>query len=168
MPEDFANAEYEYEPAVEELRSNVALILERGDGNIFVGERVDRNDAWQFPQGGVDAGESLADALCREVKEEIGLTPQTYEIIERRGGYRYTFPAGHGRGDHYKGQQQTYFRCRFLGNDGDVDVNTSHPEFSRYQWIAPQDFNINWLPEFKRRVYIRVLADFYGVSISSS
>jgi len=110
----------------------------------------------------------LTDALCREVKEEIGLAPQTYEIIEQRGGYRYMFPGGHGRRDHYKGQQQTYFRCRFLGNEGDVDIKTAKPEFSRYQWIAPEDFNINWLPEFKREVYIRVLTDFYGVCISSS
>lgn len=168
MSEDFANAEYEYTPHAGGLRSNVALILERDDGNIFLGERVDRHEAWQFPQGGVDAGESLTDALHREVKEEIGLDPETYLIIERRGGYRYLFPDGHGRGDHYKGQQQTYFRCRFLGNEEDFNLKRAKPEFSRYQWIAPQDFNINWLPEFKREVYIRVLAHFYGVSISSS
>jgi len=167
MAVDYTGAEHQYGPVTEGFRNNVALLLERSDGKIFLGERVDRHAAWQFPQGGVDAGESLGTALHREVKEEIGLAAETYEIIERRGGYRYLFPEGHRKGDDYKGQEQTYFRCLFTGNEGDIDLNTGKPEFSRYQWIAPADFNIDWLPEFKRRVYTSVLADFYGVDLVS-
>jgi putative (di)nucleoside polyphosphate hydrolase len=168
MPGDSSSNENENEAVAEGFRRNVALILEREDGNIFLGERIDRHDAWQFPQGGVDDGENYAGALCREVEEEIGILPQAYEIIERRGGYRYMFPKWHRRNGPYKGQEQTYFRCRFLGNDGDIDLNTAKPEFSSYQWIAPEDFNINWLPDFKREVYLRVLSDFFGVSLKSS
>ncbi|MCV6606853.1 MAG: RNA pyrophosphohydrolase, partial [Campylobacterales bacterium] len=39
---------------------------------VFLGERSDIEGAWQFPQGGVDQGESYKEALFRELKEEIG------------------------------------------------------------------------------------------------
>ena len=73
MAVDYSGAEHQCDSVTEGFRNNVALLLERRDGKIFLGERVDRHEAWQFPQGGVDAGESLETALHREVKEEIGL-----------------------------------------------------------------------------------------------
>jgi len=144
-------------------RPNVAVLLERDDGKIFVGERVGRPGAWQFPQGGVDAGESPLQALNREVKEEIGVGRKLYEVLESRGGYRYRFPDGHSRWKKFCGQEQTYFRCRFLGSDADIDVGRDQPEFSDFRWIKPKKFDLGWLPKFKRAVYREVLADFYGV-----
>ena len=51
-----------------EYRPNVAAIMQRTDGKILVAERADVQDAWQFPQGGVDPGEDLLAALYREVE----------------------------------------------------------------------------------------------------
>ncbi len=167
MPVDDSCAESQCVPSGGQFRLNVALLLERDDGRIFVAERVDRNGAWQFPQGGVDKGESLGDALEREVEEEIGLVPESYRVIEQRGGYRYTFPTGHRKKDDFKGQEQTYFRCLFTADDCAIDLNRSKPEFSRYQWIEPADFDIEWLPEFKRAVYTSVFQDFYGIALQS-
>src|SRR5438067_8221410 len=54
-------------------RLNVAAILQNREGKILVCERADATGAWQFPQGGVDEGETLEAALARELVEEIGL-----------------------------------------------------------------------------------------------
>jgi putative (di)nucleoside polyphosphate hydrolase len=145
------------------FRPNVAAILEREDGKIFVGERVDRRGAWQFPQGGIDKGEEPLDALYREIKEEIGLRRKHYEVLDYLGGYRYLFPNGHIKWKIYRGQEQTYFRCRFRGTKSDFTLDTEHPEFRGFRWVKPKDFDLNWLPKFKREVYRQVLADFYGV-----
>ena len=145
-------------------RPNVAAIFLNGNGEIFVAERSDVAEAWQFPQGGVDEGEDLETALKREVREEIGIEPCKYEIVESRGGYRYDFPEKHKKRQTFAGQEQTYFLCRFLGEDADFRLDDS-PEFSRHRWIRPEKLKLEWLPNFKLEVYQAVMRDFFGVDL---
>ena len=144
------------------FRPNVGIIVHNDAGRVLWARRIGQ-DAWQFPQGGVDPGEEPLEALRREVREEVGLRKRHFEVIESRGGYRYLFPNGHVRWKVYRGQEQTYFRCRFLGEDSDIRLETDHPEFMAYRWIRPECFELKWLPKFKRGVYRQVLADFFGV-----
>jgi putative (di)nucleoside polyphosphate hydrolase len=143
-------------------RPNVAAILIREDGRIFVAERIDRKGAWQFPQGGIDKGELPGEALVRELKEEICVGSELYSVEQERGGYRYLFPDGHVKWKKYRGQEQTYFLCRFTGSDEDICLETDEPEFGAYRWILPEEFDLEWVPEFKKDVYLRVLGDFFG------
>jgi putative (di)nucleoside polyphosphate hydrolase len=155
------------EKKVEEwrYRPNVAAILEREVGVILVAKRFGLEDAWQFPQGGVDKGENTLAALYREVEEEVGIGRAGYEVLERRDGYRYRFPNGRTK-QGYHGQEQSYFRCRFLGKDRDINLKShSSQEFDDYRWIKPGKFRLKWVPKFKREVYAEVFADFYGVEI---
>lgn len=144
-------------------RPNVAAILQREDGKIFVAERVDYRGSWQFPQGGVDDGEDLIAALYREVEEEIGVSPKSYEIAECRTGYRYKFPGGHLKKGLFCGQEQTYFLCRYLGDSDDINLEHHTREFSDYKWIKPEKFKLKWVPKFKRRVFRKVMIDFFDI-----
>jgi putative (di)nucleoside polyphosphate hydrolase len=146
----------------EKYRPNVAAILVNPSGQILVAERLSIPNSWQFPQGGVDKGESLKDALMREVEEELSIPPSSYQVTEERGGYRYDFPADFERWKNFKGQEQTYFRCDFTGDDSVINLDTAHPEFKDWRWIMPQEFDLGWVVEFKRGVYVRVLKDFFG------
>lgn len=56
------------------------LLLNRYD-QIFVGERLDRPDAWQMPQGGIDDGEEPETAALRELEEEIGVLADQVEML---------------------------------------------------------------------------------------
>jgi putative (di)nucleoside polyphosphate hydrolase len=153
------------ESMAEKYRPNVAAILVNRSGQVLVAERLKIANSWQFPQGGVDKGESTRDALVREVEEELSLPPDSYTIAEERGGYRYNFPADFKRWKKHRGQEQTYFLCNFTGEDSQIDLDTAHPEFKAWQWIAPADFQIDWVVDFKRPVYIQVMRDFFNVSI---
>ena len=94
-------------------RANVAAIIINPEGNLLICERATVPGAWQFPQGGVDHGESSEQALFREVSEEVGLRAEHYAILLRREGYRYLYPEQaqdkklRKHGSH--GQEQTYF-----------------------------------------------------------
>lgn len=143
------------------FRPNVAALLVRPDGLLFIAERTDVTDAWQFPQGGIDEGETPEEALRRELIEEIDLAPERYAVREKREGYRYVFPNGSRKWRKFRGQEQTYFLCDFLGADSDINLATTHPEFRRFRWIAPPTFSLRWIPDFKRQVYRDVLRDFF-------
>ncbi len=152
----------------EQYRPNVAAIILRADGKLLICERTREAGAWQFPQGGIDPGESALVAIQREVEEEVGYTPAHYRIESSRAGYRYNYPpevlqyVREKRKQPYVGQEQEYFLCRLLEEAPDP-VLDEH-EFCAYRWIDPQEFQIDWLPDFKKEVYVTVLKDFLGVS----
>jgi len=143
---------------------NVAAILRNPAGEILVAERVSVSHAWQFPQGGIDEGETPEQALRREVWEEIGVPAEQYRIIEQRGPYHYLFPDGVTKRGH-QGKQQWYFLCEFHGDDRAINVATAHPEFRAWRWVKPGDFSLEWLPPMKRDVYREVFRDFFAINL---
>jgi len=110
-------------------RANVAALIVNPKGKILVCERSGQNGAWQFPQGGVDKGESSIEALYREVLEEVGLPPTSYDAVEYIEGYRYDFPESKKRSKGYDGQEQTYYLCVLHKGAPEPDINYDADEF---------------------------------------
>jgi putative (di)nucleoside polyphosphate hydrolase len=63
------------------------------------------------------------------------------------------------------GQEQTYFLCQLRTNAPQVNVKQKRPEFRAYRWIPPEEFDLDWLPAFKRDVYREVMRDFFQVEL---
>ena len=150
-------------------RSNVAALVVNAAGSLLICERATVPGAWQFPQGGVEDGETLEQALSREVREEVGLEPRHYKVLRRRDGYRYLYPANvrakkiRKHGSH--GQEQTYFLCRLKASAPQINVDQKPQEFRAYRWIQPEEFDLDWLPAFKRDVYREVMRDFFSLEL---
>lgn len=145
------------------FRPNVALVLQRPDGKVLIGERSDFSGSWQFPQGGVEKGETLLSALEREVEEELGLPAQSYQVIEQRGPFRYRFPEGIRKGG-FVGQEQTCFLARHLGSEFPAEFQEiQSPEFRSVRWIVPDEFRLEWVSEFKRELYRQLFREFWGM-----
>ncbi|QDP20031.1 RNA pyrophosphohydrolase [Sphingomonas xanthus] len=145
-------------------RRGVGVMLINEHGHVFVGRRIDnRDEAWQMPQGGIDAGEESWPAALRELQEETGIAPHLVERIAcHPQQLRYDIPAAIASrlwGGKWKGQLQDWYLARFLGQDRDIDLATEHPEFSHWQWVEP-----HLLPElivpFKRDMYRAILKGF--------
>ena len=143
-------------------RPNVAAIIKRHDGKIFIGERSDVAGAWQFPQGGIKKTETALEALSRELQEEVSLEPEHYRVIESNGPYRYLFLPGRTK-EGFDGQEQTFFLVELTAPDSRIEVRTEEPEFSQFRWIEPGEFQTGWVPGFKQDVYRQVFADFFGI-----
>jgi putative (di)nucleoside polyphosphate hydrolase len=151
-------------------RSNVAALMINKDGYLLVCERLRKPGAWQFPQGGVNEGESLEAAILREVEEEIGLKPEDYKIERSKGLYRYDFPprAQKKKSSHkadFVGQEQTYFLCQLNEETTEVNLMQEPREFRAARWIQPNEFEFGWLPDFKKQTYQKVMRDFFGVEL---
>ena len=145
-------------------RPCVGVVLIGPDARVFAGRRVDNpEDAWQMPQGGVDAGEAPAEAALRELEEETGTPARLVEPLRETAEWmRYDLPrelVPKLWGGRYRGQTQKWFALRFLGTDGDIDIATPHPEFRSWTWMAPDALMARIVP-FKRDVYARVFDEF--------
>jgi putative (di)nucleoside polyphosphate hydrolase len=143
-------------------RPCVGIFLLNNDGLVFAGRRIDsRAEAWQMPQGGIDAGESPLQACMREMREEIGTN--TAELVSQHDDWLYydiPLPLAdrlwQGR---YKGQKQKWMALRFTGDDSDINIATEEPEFCEWKWLSPHDL-VDLAVPFKRDVYQNVLAAF--------
>lgn len=156
---------------MDSYRPNVAAIFTRSDGKILICERLDTPNAWQFPQGGIDKGENPEEALKREIEEETGFTPDQYTILTQKGSYKYDYPSDvlakkKLKHPEYIGQQQDYFLCKLSDDSLIPRLEQDHPEFSQYKWIHPNEFQLSWLPDFKKQTYSQVFLDFFQVTLS--
>ena len=141
------------------LRLGVGAIVLNNKNRVFVGKRKDNPvDKWQMPQGGVNKGEKLIDAMKRELKEETGI--KNIKILKEIDGWsEYELPEnllGKIWRGKYRGQKQKWFIVKFLGKDNEINLKTSNHEFIEWKWL-----DIESLPgvivEFKKRVYEELL-----------
>ncbi len=144
------------------FRPNVGIILLNQKNQVFWGKRI-RTHSWQFPQGGIDRGETPEQAMFRELHEEVGLQPDHVRIVARtRDWLRYEVPDRYIRRDargFYKGQKQIRYLLQLVTHDHVLNLRaTDHPEFDAWRW------NDYWVPldvvvEFKRGVYEMALTE---------
>ena len=150
-------------------RLNVGAVLFNGQGRVFVGRRADQRsvEAWQLPQGGIDADEDPRDAVMRELQEEIGTANATI-VGEHPDWLAYDLPphlVGTAFKGRFRGQKQKWFALRFLGQDSDIKLDLdAHPEFDAWRWAA-----LDELPalavDFKRPIYEVLARSFAPLAI---
>ncbi len=143
-------------------RLNVGIVLVNDSGRVFWGRRSG-HDAWQFPQGGLAAGETAMQAMFRELYEEVGLEKADVEVLgSTRRWLKYRLPKQylrHGSEPLVIGQKQKWFLLKLVSNEQKVQLDLSDsPEFDSWRWI---DFHepAQQVIFFKRQVYTQALKE---------
>jgi putative (di)nucleoside polyphosphate hydrolase len=149
-------------------RLNVGAVLFNKHGQILVARRANLPNAegaaggWQLPQGGIDADENPAEAIFRELTEEIG-TANAEIIGEHPDWLDYDLPPellGVSFKGKYKGQRQKWFALRFLGADSEIRLDADpDPEFDAWRWAELAELPGLAVP-FKRTIYEMLARDF--------
>ena len=143
-------------------RPNVAMIIVSNSypekKEIFIAQRNDMAGVWQFPQGGIDEGEEVQEALFREMEEEIG-TSKAKIIAEYPEWISYDFPNKIAKKmKPYTGQTQRYFLLK-LKKKAELNLATKHPEFDKYKFVDVDEI-LNQTAHFKKDVYSTVIKYF--------
>ncbi len=142
-------------------RPNVGIIVANDAGQVLWAKRCGQ-DAWQFPQGGINSGESIEDALYRELNEEIGLDRSHVEVVGcTQGWLRYKLPKRLLRqnSSSFVGQKQKWYLLKMLADNEAVRFDLSDtPEFDHWQWVSYW-YPLGQVVPFKKDVYRRAMKE---------
>lgn len=154
----------------EGFRANVGIIICNKQGQVFWARRYGQH-SWQFPQGGVDQGETAEQTMYRELYEEVGLKQKDVKILAvSRNWLRYKLPKRlirQGSGQVCIGQKQKWFLLQLTCRENEVNFSvTGHPEFDDWRWVSYW-YPIRNVVSFKRDVYRKVLSEFSAIAMPS-
>ncbi|MBQ8708605.1 MAG: RNA pyrophosphohydrolase [Succinivibrionaceae bacterium] len=145
-------------------RYNVGIVVCNRTGQLLWARRIGQN-SWQFPQGGVDQGESPEQAMYRELKEELGLAENDVVLVDQtRYWLKYKLPKRLVHSDTSPvciGQKQKWFLL-LLSEEKEQSISfdaTDDAEFDSWRWVSYW-YPIRQVVSFKRDVYRRVLREF--------
>jgi len=118
-------------------RKNTAAFIINNKDEVLLIQRANEKDVhWQFPQGGIEPGETEEQAVAREVREETGI--KDYEIISiHPDSHTYDWSSWHKLNGGYKGQSQTIFFIKHNGTNEDVHLDPE--EISHHMWVYIDD-----------------------------
>ena len=146
----------------------MGVVLFNAQGQVWLGRRAETPGPhnWQFPQGGIDGGESPCDAALRELREETGARSVDY-LDQTKDWLSYDFPPGHKRAriaERWVGQKQLWFAYRFTGDESEFDLSAHDEiEFDTWRWASFEDALAGVVP-FKREIYLKVIAAFSALN----
>ncbi|MDO4450867.1 MAG: RNA pyrophosphohydrolase [Moraxella sp.] len=144
------------------FRANVGIILANTEGQVLWTKRIG-HDSWQFPQGGIDYGETPLDAMYRELYEEVGLSPHHVDVLGVTHDWlRYRLPRRYvrlGQEPLCIGQKQKWFLLRLdEKNTHFIRFDTATPEFDEWAWVSYW-YPLGQVVPFKRGVYQKALLE---------
>ena len=147
----------------EGYRPNVGIIVMNKLGQVLWAKRLGKQGAWQFPQGGIDEGETPEGALYRELHEEVGLLSEAVKILgQTKGWLKYNLPEHMVRKNSdigFLGQKQKWFLLELVACDDKVILDTgASPEFQDWKWVSYW-YPVSKIVDFKRQVYRSALGE---------
>ncbi len=140
--------DYYHDPAAPPANSlvpSVTAAVRDASGRVLMIHKID-NDLWALPGGGMDVGESVADAAVREVEEETGVKVELIGLvgIYSDPGHVMAYDDGEVRQEF-----SVCFHARVINGTARHDGT----ETKAVEWVEPAglaDLNIH--PSMRRRI----------------
>lgn len=137
-------------------RKGIIAVIINKENKFLICERMGAPGHWQFPQGGFNKGESIEQAVFREVAEETGIKSiKINEIIKKIYKYKFknrkytTLCELDSLKYGYKGQSKYICITEFFGQNDEIKLD--YKEFRNYQWVSKEKL-IELLHPFRKKV----------------
>lgn len=139
------------------LRKCVVSVIRNSDGAFLAGKRTDHPDVWQFPQGGINADETILEGAYREVMEEVAIASEHLRLVKQaEKTSKYLFPADMKgpKAAKYAGQELYWVLFEYVPKTGfTIDLAKSvDKEFSEVKWKSVEAI-LEKVTEWKQQAY---------------
>jgi putative (di)nucleoside polyphosphate hydrolase len=149
-------------------RLNVGLIIVNTYGKVLICKRKNSNQ-WQFPQGGIDEGESPIEAAKREIFEEVGIKPSKIKVLGKiKDWVKYEIPKELAKKSFKKkgivGQKQKWFIFKIKSEACISFVNDPDNEFDDFAWVSywrPIALIVSFKKEVYRKCFSRTITNLF-------
>ncbi len=132
-------------PAANSLVPSTTVAVRDEAGRLLLIHKID-NDFWALPGGGMEIGESIAEAAVREVAEETGLAVELTGLVGI-----YTDP-GHVMA-YDDGEVRQEFSVCFHARVSGGEPREDGSETKEVRWVEPADIpGLSIHPSMRRRV----------------
>jgi putative (di)nucleoside polyphosphate hydrolase len=141
------------------FRAGAGAIVADGRGHVLALERAKIRGAWQFPQGGLKAGEEPLDAVFREIEEETGIGKNDLELVARYPDLlAYELPLAARSAKTGMGQVHYWFLFRTKRPALEIRL-PPHGEFRASEWM-PLRRAVARAVSFKKPIYRKLAGHF--------
>lgn len=131
-------------PAINSVVPSVVAIVRDGEGRILMIHKTD-NDRWALPGGGHEPGESIAETVVREVKEETGYDVEVETLTGTYTNPRHVMAYDDGE---VRQQFSIAFRAKLIGGE-----RRTSEESSEVEWLTPDEISsLNLHPSMRLRL----------------
>ncbi|MEU6829921.1 NUDIX domain-containing protein [Nocardia beijingensis] len=131
-------------PAANSLKVAVSAFVQDADGRILMIHRTD-NDKYSIPGGGMEVGETVADAAVREVAEETGILVRPTALLGVFSNPRHVVA-------YDDGEVRQEFSICFKAEPVGGNLRTSS-ESKDVRWVAPDELsNLEIHPSIRQRI----------------
>ena len=114
-----------------------ALIINQKNEFLLVNLESFEDKYFAIPGGGVERGETLEDAVYREINEELGIKKEHLQLIGQSNipvRFKFKVIKMNRDGKNYEGSERHFFGFRFIGDEKMIIPNPE--EVRSYKWIA--------------------------------
>lgn len=148
---------------IETYRLNAGVVVFNRQRKVLVCRRSDEDDAWQFPQGGIEKGETPSEAALRELHEETSICSVTL-VKTLAQSAKYRFPPDvlaftQSLGWKHVGQDMFWSLVYFYGDDTEINLDTEGHEFNAFRWVSLHEA-YDLIVDFKKQAYAVAVQEF--------
>lgn len=153
-------------------RPNVGIVICNKQGQVLWAKRFGQN-SWQFPQGGINEGENIEQAMYRELYEEVGLSKKDVRLLwASKHWLKYKLPKRLVRTESSQpvciGQKQRWFLLQLVSDESEINLKaTKNPEFDGWRWVSFW-YPVRQVVSFKRDVYRKVMKEFAFILLNEN
>jgi len=139
------------------FRAGSGAVIVNTAGQVLAFERSKQAGSWQFPQGGMEAGEEPHQTVAREILEETGIPmARLAQLSPDPLLLAYELPPPYRSAKTGRGQTQYWFLFRFKGTEAEIQPGE---EFSGWRWMDFEDLVLQ-VVAFRRPLYQMLMQQF--------